>query len=190
MYSLATGAMIPSIGLAWAFRVLGIVSFGVNFVCAMLLRDRNKVLGSSQLAFDVQLFKRVEYLLLLGKSYILPPLHFPIVLTQARLRLVQHASLRRPPLQPRQLRPQHRPNPPPSLHHLRPPKPRPRTRPPTNRLLQRLNRPHKHGHPNDLHLGPLRPNNLDKRPLLWRPNLLRHHRRHRRRHILDYHCTC
>ena len=68
VYSLATGAMIPSIGLAWAFRVLGIVSFGVNFVCAMLLRDRNKVLGSSQLAFDVQLFKRVEYLLLLGKS--------------------------------------------------------------------------------------------------------------------------
>ncbi|KAH0355916.1 putative monocarboxylate transporter, partial [Aureobasidium melanogenum] len=66
IYSLATGAMIPSIGLAWAFRVLGIVACVVNGVCAMLVKDRNKAIGSSQLAFDVQLFKRTEYLLLLG----------------------------------------------------------------------------------------------------------------------------
>jgi MFS family permease len=68
VYSLAAGAMIPSIGLAWTFRVLGIVAFVVNSVCALLVRDRNKAIGSSQLAFDVQLFKRPEYLLLLGKS--------------------------------------------------------------------------------------------------------------------------
>jgi len=67
VYSLATGAMIPSIGLAWAFRVLGIVAFVVNAVCALLVKDRNKAIGSSQLAFDVQLFKRTEYLLLLGE---------------------------------------------------------------------------------------------------------------------------
>ena len=66
IYSLATGAMIPSIGLPWAFRVLGIVACVVNGVCAMLVKDRNKAIGSSQLAFDVQLFKRTEYLLLLG----------------------------------------------------------------------------------------------------------------------------
>ncbi|KAH0401762.1 putative monocarboxylate transporter, partial [Aureobasidium melanogenum] len=66
IYSLATGAMIPSIGLAWAFRVLGIVACVVNGICAMLVKDRNKAIGSSQLAFDAQLFKRTEYLLLLG----------------------------------------------------------------------------------------------------------------------------
>jgi len=69
VYSLATGAMIPSIGLAWAFRVLGIIACVVNGVCAMLVKDRNKAIGSSQLAFDVQLFKRTEYLLLLGYGW-------------------------------------------------------------------------------------------------------------------------
>jgi MFS family permease len=73
IYSLATGAMIPSIGLAWAFRVLGIIACVVNGVCAMLVKDRNKAIGSSQLAFDVQLFKRTEYLLLLGMYASLPP---------------------------------------------------------------------------------------------------------------------
>lgn len=70
IYSLATGAMIPSIGLAWAFRVLGIVACVVNGICAMLVKDRNKAIGSSQLAFDAQLFKRTEYLLLLGTHII------------------------------------------------------------------------------------------------------------------------
>ncbi|KAI5212411.1 MFS general substrate transporter [Aureobasidium subglaciale] len=69
VYSLATGAMIPSIGLAWAFRVLGIIACVVNGVCAMLVKDRNKAIGSSQLAFDMQLFRRTEYLLLLGYGW-------------------------------------------------------------------------------------------------------------------------
>lgn len=64
VYSLATGAMIQSIGLAWAFRVLGILACVVNTICAILIRDRNKIIGSSQLAFEVSLFKRFEYLLL------------------------------------------------------------------------------------------------------------------------------
>ena len=65
-YSLAAGAMIRTIGLAWAFRVLGIIALVVNGVCAILIRDRNKQIGSSQLAFDVSLFRKPEYLLLLG----------------------------------------------------------------------------------------------------------------------------
>jgi len=64
VYSFATGAMLKSIGLAWAFRVLGIVACAVNSICAMLLRDRNKLIGARPLAFDVQLFRRPEYLLL------------------------------------------------------------------------------------------------------------------------------
>ncbi|KAK0783521.1 hypothetical protein LTR75_014098 [Friedmanniomyces endolithicus] len=64
VYSLAAGAMIKTIGLAWAFRVLGIVALAVNSICAILLKDRNKIIGASQLAFDVKLFKRPEYVLL------------------------------------------------------------------------------------------------------------------------------
>lgn len=64
VYSLAAGAMIRNIGLAWTFRVLGILACGVNTICAILLKDRNKIIGSSHNAFDIGLFKRVEYNLL------------------------------------------------------------------------------------------------------------------------------
>lgn len=65
IYSLATNAMIQRIGLGWAFRVLAIVSFVVNIVCTILVRDRNKEVGAIQMAFDVRLFKRVEFWLIL-----------------------------------------------------------------------------------------------------------------------------
>lgn len=64
LYSLATGAMIQSIGLAWAFRVLGILCFAVNSICAALMRDRNKIIGASQLAFDTKILFRLEYLIM------------------------------------------------------------------------------------------------------------------------------
>ena len=64
MYSLAAGAMIKSIGLPWAFRTLGIIVFVVNGICTALMRDRNKIIGSSMLAFDLDIFRRPEYLLL------------------------------------------------------------------------------------------------------------------------------
>ena len=66
MYSLATGAMIQSLGIGWGFRILGIVAFTVNFSCAILMKDRNKAIGVTQLAFDYRLFRRFEYLLTLG----------------------------------------------------------------------------------------------------------------------------
>lgn len=48
IYSLAAGAMLQSIGLAWTFRVLGILAFAVNSICALLLRDRNHIIQSRQ----------------------------------------------------------------------------------------------------------------------------------------------
>ncbi len=69
MYSLATNAMIDSLGVEWAFRILGIVACVVNVVCALLIKDRNKAIGSSQLAFDYDLFKRGEFWLLLGWGF-------------------------------------------------------------------------------------------------------------------------
>ncbi|KAI4277144.1 MAG: hypothetical protein LQ337_002017 [Flavoplaca oasis] len=69
MYSLATNAMIQSFGIGWAFRILGIVAFTVNAVCAALMKDRNKTIGVTQLAFDYTLFQRFEFLLTLGWGF-------------------------------------------------------------------------------------------------------------------------
>lgn len=69
IYSFATGAMIQNLGLAWAFRILGIIAFVVNTICTILVKDRNKIIKASQLAFDMSLFKRPEYLLLLGYGW-------------------------------------------------------------------------------------------------------------------------
>lgn len=66
LYSFAAGAMIRNLGLDWAFRILGILAFVVNTACILLIKDRNKIIGSSQLAFDTTLLKRPEFLLLLG----------------------------------------------------------------------------------------------------------------------------
>jgi MFS family permease len=66
IYSLATQSMISSMGLPWAFRILGIIAFVVNLICALLLKDRNKLLGSSQLAFDARLFENIEFIVLMA----------------------------------------------------------------------------------------------------------------------------
>ncbi|EAW10654.1 putative MFS transporter (Mch2) [Aspergillus clavatus NRRL 1] len=66
IWSLAVGAMIPRLGLGWAFRILGIISCVVNLVCANLLRDRNKAVGSRFKAFHLPLLKRPEFLLFLA----------------------------------------------------------------------------------------------------------------------------
>lgn len=69
MYSLATQAIIQHISLGWAFRILGIVSGGVNLICALLIKDRNKHIGTRQLAFDYTLFKRVGFWLVQGYGF-------------------------------------------------------------------------------------------------------------------------
>ncbi|KAJ4355170.1 hypothetical protein N0V95_003193 [Ascochyta clinopodiicola] len=69
LYSLAAGAMIKSIGLAWCFRVLGILSFSVNTVCALLIRDRNKIIGSRQKTLDIKLMKRPEFILVCAYGF-------------------------------------------------------------------------------------------------------------------------
>ncbi|KAL2211498.1 MFS general substrate transporter [Sarocladium strictum] len=66
LYSFAAGAIIENMGLKWAFRILGILAFVVNTACTLLIKDRNKIIGSRQLAFDLELFTRMEYLILLA----------------------------------------------------------------------------------------------------------------------------
>ncbi|KAL2760043.1 hypothetical protein ACRALDRAFT_2038769 [Sodiomyces alcalophilus JCM 7366] len=69
VYSLASNAMIDSVGLAWAFRILAILSFVVNGICCLLMRDRNKAVGSVLAAFRLDLFRRKEYLLFLSWGF-------------------------------------------------------------------------------------------------------------------------
>lgn len=69
LYSLATGALLRSLGLAWCFRVLGILALGVNALCIAFLRDRSKAIGSRYSPFAVALFRRPEYLLLNGYGF-------------------------------------------------------------------------------------------------------------------------
>ncbi|KAF6819002.1 major facilitator superfamily transporter [Colletotrichum musicola] len=69
IYSLASTAMIRNIGLPWAFRILAVLSFVVNGVCCVLMRDRNKALGSVHAAFHTELFRRVEFWLFMAWGF-------------------------------------------------------------------------------------------------------------------------
>lgn len=60
-YSLGTNAMIKNIGLPWAFRILAILAFVVNGICSLLIRDRNKQVGAVHVAFNKELFKKIEF---------------------------------------------------------------------------------------------------------------------------------
>ena len=68
-YSLATQRMVDTLGLPWAFRILGIVTCFVNLTASNLLRDRNKAVGARHDGFDVSLLKYPEFVLLQGWSY-------------------------------------------------------------------------------------------------------------------------
>lgn len=69
IFSLSAGAMIKSFGIAWCFRILGLIALAVNTVCIIFIRDRSKEIGSRYSAFDTTLLKRPEYLLLNGYGF-------------------------------------------------------------------------------------------------------------------------
>ncbi|KAL2269920.1 hypothetical protein VTJ83DRAFT_2104 [Remersonia thermophila] len=60
VYSLATNAMISNLGLEWAFRILAIISFVVNGACSLIMRDRNKAIGTVHSAFHKELIRWQE----------------------------------------------------------------------------------------------------------------------------------
>jgi MFS family permease len=70
IYSLSAQAMIRNVGLPWAFRTLAVIAFVVNTACALLIRDRNKQIGSSQLSFDYRLFKKPQFVGLLAFGFL------------------------------------------------------------------------------------------------------------------------
>ncbi|KPI37866.1 putative transporter MCH2 [Cyphellophora attinorum] len=63
IYSLAAGRAIQTVGLPWTFRILAICTFSVNIIACNLLRDRNKLIGTRNRAFDLSILRRPEFLL-------------------------------------------------------------------------------------------------------------------------------
>lgn len=61
IWSLSTQAMIDSLGLPWAFRILGIIACVINLICANLIRDRNAQVGARNKSFDWDLLRRPEF---------------------------------------------------------------------------------------------------------------------------------
>jgi len=58
--------MIQDISLPWAFRITAVVTCVMNTVCAFFMRDRNQQIVPNQKAFDLNLLKRPEMLLIIG----------------------------------------------------------------------------------------------------------------------------
>ena len=69
-FSFATGAMIKHIGLGWSLRVTGVITFVVNLVAVVLLRDRNHIIQPLQLGFDTTLLRQYQVQLLLSWAFI------------------------------------------------------------------------------------------------------------------------
>lgn len=66
IYSLGTNAMIENIGLPWAFRILAIISFVINFGCSLFLRDRHAQTKTGKpKAFEIRLLKNFDFILTL-----------------------------------------------------------------------------------------------------------------------------
>lgn len=65
-YSLGVRAMISDLGLAWTFRTMALTTFIVNFICTLLMKDRNKQIRPRLNAFDLGILRRYEFLLLVA----------------------------------------------------------------------------------------------------------------------------
>jgi MFS family permease len=69
MYSLIAQRCIDTLGLPWAFRILGLCSLVVNLTASTLLRDRNTAVGSKQIGFDRRILRRPEFLFMQGWAF-------------------------------------------------------------------------------------------------------------------------
>ncbi|KAF9641552.1 Major facilitator superfamily [Lasiodiplodia theobromae] len=71
-FSFASARVIasPGGGVAWALRMLAIVSGGVNVVAVALVRGRNAEVRATIRGFDVALLRREKVMLLLGWAFV------------------------------------------------------------------------------------------------------------------------
>lgn len=68
--SFAIGAAIRNIGVAWALRIIGIVSGGMNLIATLLIRNRNDKIKPAMRGFDYRLLRRLPVLLLLSWGFL------------------------------------------------------------------------------------------------------------------------
>ncbi|KAI9794286.1 MAG: hypothetical protein M1833_000429 [Piccolia ochrophora] len=70
MFSFAAGALIHSVSVSWALRVMGIITGVMNLAATLLIRHRNEIVQPPQKGFDMDLLRRYDVLLLLAWSSI------------------------------------------------------------------------------------------------------------------------
>jgi MFS family permease len=70
IFSLATGAMIESLGLPWALRIIGCISCSINLLATFYLRDLNAFLRPKQRPFDRDLVRQRRVLWLLAWAFV------------------------------------------------------------------------------------------------------------------------
>ena len=70
MFTWGTASMIRSMGLAWALRTTGLVTLAATITATLFIRDRDRHIRPTQLAFDVTLLRRYEVILLLLWAFI------------------------------------------------------------------------------------------------------------------------
>lgn len=59
-WNLIAGAAAQSVGLPWTYRILAFCSFGVNTICSLLIKDRNKLVKPKHDAFDWRELGHIE----------------------------------------------------------------------------------------------------------------------------------
>jgi MFS family permease len=65
IFSLSVERTIVTAGMPWAYRMTAIVCFVVNSIATCLVRDRNSEIKANQKSFDLELFKRWDFRILL-----------------------------------------------------------------------------------------------------------------------------
>jgi MFS family permease len=69
-YNLGAGAAVETLGLKWTYRVLAICSFMCNFICSIVLKDRNRLVKPTQSSFDYRELGRVEVDLVISWGFL------------------------------------------------------------------------------------------------------------------------
>ncbi|KAL7268525.1 hypothetical protein RUND412_008849 [Rhizina undulata] len=69
IFCLAVGKIIQTMGVPWALRIQAICVFVVNSICTALIKDRNQHVQPNQLAFDLRLLRRYEFLLVIAWAF-------------------------------------------------------------------------------------------------------------------------
>ncbi|KAF2483545.1 major facilitator superfamily domain-containing protein [Neohortaea acidophila] len=65
VYNLVAGAAIQGLGWRWTYRILAISTAVVNVTCALLLKDRNKMVKPKKQGFNVREFGHISVVLVI-----------------------------------------------------------------------------------------------------------------------------